>query len=365
MSRNASQAIPPAISHTDRLTVVRWSAIFPVMPHNQFIVGVDLGGTNIVVCAMSADGTQQHGLHDEPTRAHEGTDAVISRMARMVNETVAITMRETGVSREAIRGVGVGAPGPLDREAGIVFVAPNLGWHNVPLRARMTELTGLDAAIDNDANCATFGEWWIGAAKGGRNVIGVTIGTGIGGGLIVDGKLYHGSSDSAGEIGHVTIDQTGRRCGCGNYGCLEAYASGTAIAERAREALAYDQASILPDLVGGDVSKITAATVYEAAATGDAIATEVVRDTARFLGTGLANLLNIFNPDVVVISGGVTQAGEALFGPLRTEIRRRAFKSSVDACRIVPGTLPGTAGVVGAVATFIAQRGAALVPPLS
>jgi len=326
-------------------------------PDSQFIVGVDLGGTNIVVCAMSADGTRQHGLHSEPTAAHEGTDAVIARMARMVNETVAITMREAGVGRDAFRGVGIGAPGPLDREAGIVLVAPNLDWHMVPLRDLMTELTGLPAAIDNDANCATYGEWWIGAARGGRNVIGVTIGTGIGGGLILDGQLYHGSSDMAGEIGHTTIDQTGRRCGCGNYGCLEAYASGTAIAERAREALSYEQTSILPDMVGGDVGKITAATVYAAAAQGDAVATEVVRDTARFLGTGLANLLNIFNPDIVVIAGGVTQAGEALFAPLRAEVRRRAFKPAVEACRIVPGILPGTAGVVGAVATFLAQRG--------
>jgi len=327
------------------------------MPNNQFIVGVDLGGTNIVVCAMSADGSRQHGLHSEPTRAEEGADAVIARMARMVNETVAVTMRETGANTSDFKGVGVGAPGPLDREAGIVLVAPNLGWHMVPLRDKMTELTGLPAALDNDANCATYGEWWIGAAKGGKNVIGITIGTGIGGGLILDGKLYHGSSDMAGEIGHTTIDQTGRRCGCGNYGCLEAYASGTAIAERAREALSFEQTSILREMVGGDVSKITAATVYAAANQGDVVATEVVRDTARFLGTGLANLLNIFNPDVVVIAGGVTQAGEALFGPLRAEVRRRAFKPAVEACRVVPGTLPGTAGVVGAVATFIAQRG--------
>ncbi|MEI6740751.1 MAG: ROK family protein [Gemmatimonadaceae bacterium] len=329
------------------------------MPHSRFLVGVDLGGTNIVVCAMSADGSRQHGLQSEPTQAHEGADAVIARMARMVNETVATTMRETGVDRSAFEGVGIGAPGPLDRAAGVVLVAPNLGWHNVPLRDRMTALTGLPAALDNDANCATYGEWWIGAAKGGRNVIGVTIGTGIGGGLILDGRPYHGSSDVAGEIGHTTIDQTGRRCGCGNYGCLEAYASGTAIAERAREALTLDGASVLRELVDGDISKITAATVYAAANQGDAIATDVVRDTARFLGTGLANLLNIFNPDVVVIAGGVTQAGDALFAPLRTEVRRRAFKFAVDACRIVPGTLPGTAGVVGAVATFIAQRDAA------
>jgi glucokinase len=159
----------------------------------------------------------------------------------------------------------------------------------------------------------------------------------------------------AGEIGHTTVDLTGRRCKCGNYGCLEAYASGPSIAERAREALAGDTASALPAMVGGDLNRLTAATVYDAANAGDAIALEVVRETARFLGTGIANLLNIFNPDVVVIAGGVTQAGDSLFEPLTREVKRRAFKPAVDACRIVAGTLPGTAGVVGAVATFKEQ----------
>lgn len=323
-------------------------------PH-QFIVGVDLGGTNIVVGAMSDDGTQQYGMHSEPTRSEDGADGVILRMARMVETTIGTTMRETGVERAAFQGVGIGAPGPLDRARGVVLLTPNLGWRNVPLRDRMTELTGLRATIDNDANCATYGEFWIGAARGARNVVGMTIGTGIGGGLIFDGKLYHGASDVAGEIGHTTIDQTGRRCGCGNYGCLEAYASGPAIAERAREALAFDQVSILPEMVDNDLERITAQTVYDAAARGDSVAREVVRDTARFLGTGIGNLLNIFNPDVVVIAGGVTQAGDALFEPLRAEARRRAFRPAFDACRIVPGELPGTAGVVGAIATFRAQ----------
>jgi len=325
------------------------------MPHNQIFVGVDLGGTNIVVGAMSDDGSKQYGMHSEPTRAEEGADRVIERMAQMVETAVTTTMRETGAPRSAFQGVGIGAPGPLDRDKGIVLVAPNLKWHDVPLRDRMTALTGLPAAIDNDANCATYGEWWIGAARGGRNVVGITIGTGIGGGLILDGKLYHGSSDMAGEIGHITIDQNGRRCGCGNYGCLEAYASGPAIADRAREALTADGGSILRELVNGDLSRITAQTVYDASSRGDSVARDVVRDTARFLGTGIANLLNIFNPDVVVIAGGVTQAGDALFEPLNAEVRRRAFRSAVDACRIVPGQLPGNAGVVGAVAAFRAQ----------
>ncbi len=325
------------------------------MSHNSLFVGVDLGGTNIVVGAMSDDGSRQFGMHSEPTRSDEGADRVIERMAEMVETTIRTTMRETGSSRGAFKGVGIGAPGPLDREKGIVKVAPNLKWHDVPLRDRMAQLTGLPAAIDNDANCATYGEWWIGAARGGKNVVGMTIGTGIGGGLILDGMLYHGSSDMAGELGHITIDQNGRRCGCGNYGCLEAYASGPAIADRAREALEAQSVSILGELVNGDLSLITAQTVYDAASRGDDIARDVVRDTARFLGMGIANLLNIFNPDVVVIAGGVTQAGDALFVPLRDEVRRRAFRPAVEACRIVPGELPGTAGVVGAVAAFRAQ----------
>jgi glucokinase len=322
----------------------------------QFVIGVDLGGTNIVVGAMSLDGAETHGMHSQPTGATDGADAVIARMIGMVASTISATMVATGVDRAAFVGVGVGAPGPLDRERGMVLLTPNLGWRDVPLRDLIAAGTGLPASLDNDANCATFGEWWIGAARGARNVVGMTIGTGIGGGLILDGRLYHGASDVAGEIGHTTIDQNGRRCGCGNYGCLEAYASGPAIAERAREALAFGEASLLPDMVGGDLSRITAQTVYAAASEGDAVAREVVRDTARYLGTGIANLLNIFNPDVVVVAGGVTQAGEALFEPLRAEVRRRAFKPAVDACRIVPGSLPGTAGVVGAAATFLAQR---------
>ena len=319
----------------------------------RYIVGLDLGGTNIVAGAMPEDGSATFSLRSEATHPEEGADAVVARIARMINTVVAETITETGAKRKDFVGVGIGSPGPLDRDKGIVIVTPNLGWTDFPLRDRVSEAVGLPATLDNDANCATIGEWWQGAARGARNVVGLTIGTGIGGGLILEGKLYHGASDVAGEIGHTTIDSTGRRCKCGNYGCLEAYASGPAIAERAREALESGiDDSILLKLAGGVLENITAQTVYDAAEKGDLVAREVVRETSRFLGTGIANLLNIFNPDVVVIAGGVTQAGASLFEPLRAEVRRRAFKPAVDACRIVPGTLPGSAGVVGAVATF-------------
>jgi glucokinase len=323
----------------------------------QFIVGVDLGGTNIVVGAMSADGKHSYAMRSVPTSSELGAEGVADRIVGVIEGVILDTIAQTNSSRKDFIGVGIGAPGPLDRDKGLVLIAPNLGWRNFPLRDRVAERLNLPATLDNDANCATVGEWWQGAARGGTNVIGITIGTGIGGGLIIDGKLFHGSSDVAGEIGHTTIDLNGRHCKCGNYGCLEAYASGPAIATRAREVLVREEtASLLPSIVNGRLESITAETVYKAAQQGDAVASEIVRDTARYLGVGIANLLNTINADVVVVAGGVTAAGDALFVPLRAEARRRAFRPAVDATRIVPGELPGTAGVVGAVATFKMQH---------
>lgn len=322
----------------------------------QYIVGVDLGGTNIVVGAMPEDGSRELGVRSEPTHAERGAEAVVDRIVSMIAQVISDVIAKHGAKPQDFLGVGIGAPGPLDRENGVVVVAPNLGWRNFPLRDAISERINLPATLDNDANCATVGEWWRGAAQGGENVVGLTIGTGIGGGIVLGGRLYHGSADVAGEIGHTTIDSTGRYCRCGNYGCLEAYASGPAIALRAREALERDEVSMLHKMVDGKLDQLTAATVYEAANKGDALALEVVRDTAKFLGTGVANLLNVLNPDVVVITGGVTRAGDRLFEPLRAEVKRRAFRPAVEACRIVPGKLDGTAGMVGAVATFKQQK---------
>jgi glucokinase len=206
----------------------------PAPTPSKYIIGVDLGGTNIVVGALSEDGSKEFAMRSEPTRADQGADAVVNRMVGLIEAVIEETAAASGARRTDCLGVGVGAPGPLDRARGIVITTPNLGWTNFPLRQVIADRVGLPATLDNDANCATLGEWWLGAARGGRNVVGMTIGTGIGGGLILGGRLYHGSSDMAGEIGHTTVDLTGRRCKCGNYGCLEAYASGPSIAERAR-----------------------------------------------------------------------------------------------------------------------------------
>jgi glucokinase len=321
----------------------------------RYILGVDLGGTNIVVGTVAENASQVLGVRSDATRPEEGADAVVARIAQLCRESMAEAEASGAVAQGAIAGVGIGSPGPLDREKGLVLITPNLGWRNFPLRQRVSDALGLPATLDNDANCAVFGEWWMGAGRGSRYLVGLTIGTGIGGGIVIDGRIYHGASDAAGEIGHTTIDSTGRRCKCGNYGCIEAYASGPAIAARAVEGIEAGAESKLPTYTGGDLTRITAQTVYEAAHDGDDYANEVVRETAKFLGAGVANLINIFNPDTVVILGGVTLAGDRLFTPLRAEVSRRAFKPAVERCRILPGELPGTAGVVGAAATFRAQ----------
>ncbi len=319
----------------------------------RFVLGMDIGGTNLVVGAVAEDGSALHALRSEPTRPEEGSDAVLSRLRAMGRAAMDETRK--AVPGAEFAGVGAGAPGPLDTKRGVVLLTPNLGWVNLPLRQLLQDALGVPARIDNDANCAVLGEWWRGAARGAKQVIGITIGTGIGGGIIVDGRLYHGASDCAGEIGHTTVEVNGRRCKCGNYGCLEAYASGPAIARRAVEAIEAGQTSKLPEYVDGALEKITAQTVYQAAHDGDELAEEVVGDTAKFLGAGIANMINIFNPEIVVVFGGVTYAGERLFGPLRREVAKRAFKPAVAVCRIVPAELTGTAGVYGAARTFIDQ----------
>lgn len=322
----------------------------------RWVVGVDIGGTNVVVGLVPVAGGTPRALRVRSTRSLGTPDDVIGHLARLVEEVVGDGLAEVGGHRDDVIGVGIGSPGPLDLEAGVVLDAFNLGWKDFALRDRVAEAVGLPASLDNDANCATWGEYWQGAGKDVRNLVGVTLGTGIGGGVILGGRLVHGASASAGELGHMTIDFSGRRCKCGNYGCLEAYASGPNIAARAREGIEAGAESILLEMVGGDLERLTALTVYEAILQGDAYAGEVMVETAKLLGAGIANIVNILNPDAVVIVGGVTRAGDYLFAPLRSEVRRRAFKSAERVCRIVPGALPETAGVIGAAGLFLRSR---------
>ncbi len=322
----------------------------------RWILGLDIGGTNVVVGLVPIEGGEPQGLRRLPTLPAAGGEEVVRRAVAAAEDCLGEVLGPDRGRRNQVAGVGIGAPGPLNRKAGILLEAPNLGWRDFPLRKLVSEQLGLPGALDNDANCATYGEWWMGAGRGSSILVGLTLGTGIGGGFVVNGEIFHGASDAAGEFGHTTIDSTGRKCICGNYGCLEAYASGPNIAARAVEGIEAGAQSILSDLVEGDLREITAATVYEGVVLGDSYAHEVMTETAKFLGVGVANLINALNPDAVVIAGGVTRAGDHLFGPLIKEVRKRAFRSAVDACKIVPAALPETAGVIGAAAVFKRER---------
>jgi glucokinase len=322
------------------------------MSDAKWLLGVDIGGTNTSVGLVPAKGGSPVRMLTRSTDSGRGGEAVTD----MVVDMLRTVMSEAGVRPgRDVAGIGIGCPGPLDRASGLVLTTPNLGWKNFPVRDLIAEPLGLPAVLDNDANCATYGEWWMGAGRGVDTLVGLTVGTGVGGGVVLGGRVLHGASDAAGEIGHMTINYGGRRCKCGNYGCLEAYASGPNIAARAVEGIEAGESSTLPDLVGGDLTRITAETVFEAVLAGDELAATVLLETARYLGVGLANLINLVNPEVVVIAGGVTRAGSALLDPLRAEVRRRAFLPAVSACRIVPAELGSEAGVIGAAGVFLAH----------
>lgn len=291
------------------------------------------------------DGGLPTGVRTEPTCPREGPAAVARRIARVVRE---LAVEAGGRFPEDVAGIGAGSPGPLDLDSGTVLETPNLGWRDVPLRDLLTEAVGVPTTLHNDADCAAYGEWSRGAGQGAACLACLTLGTGIGGGVVLGGRVHHGVSGAAGEVGHTCVDVNGRRCGCGARGCVEAYASGLAIAARAVEA-GFRPAGSGP---------VSAEAACRAAAAGDARAARIVSDAGTILGVAVANLVHILNPDVVVLAGGVAKAGEALFAPLRREVRRRAFASAAAACRIVPGALLETAGVVGAAELFKRERAA-------
>lgn len=311
----------------------------------RWIAGVDIGGTNLRVGLVPFAGGRPVAVSSAPTCAARGPAAVVEEVVSMLRMVIA------EVGRANVAGVGIGAPGPLDRSRGVVLETPNLGWRDVPLVDMIASPIGLPVILDNDANCFAFGEWWLGAGRGAERLIGVTLGTGIGGGIILGGAPYRGASDAAGEVGHMSVDYSGRRCACGSRGCVEAYASGSAITARAAEGIARGADSALAAAVG-DPAGITAEMVCKAAAAGDGFATLMIDETARLIGVAISNLIHLLNPDVVVIGGGVAGAGELLFAPLRDEVKHRAFRSAARACRIVQAELPATAGLVGAAGVF-------------
>lgn len=309
---------------------------------SDYAVGIDLGGTNIKGGLVRRDGAVL-SRKSIKTEAEGGAAHVIRRIAALVNGLIA----EAGVAKSSVVGVGVGSPGPLDTKTGIVHRSGNLRWQNVPLCEILQPQVEMSVFLENDANAAAFGEAWVGASRDSQCTVLLTLGTGVGGGIVMGGRLWRGVADAAAELGHMTIKLDGRPCNCGNRGCVEAYASATAVAARMREAVQAGRDSALRKaILSGEA--VDSKRIYEAAVAGDALAREIMEETGRFLGVAVASLVNIFNPDYIVLHGGMVNAGEMLLGPLRAEMAGRCFEVSQRYLRIVPSALRGDAGIIGA-----------------
>jgi len=311
-----------------------------------YIIGVDVGGTDVKVSLNDLKGNfiAKTSL---PTYVPKGEEVVLHQIISAIEEVIKLGE----VTKGEIIGIGVGAPGPLNTKEGIIYHAPNLNWRNLPLKKIIEEGTGIRTWLDNDANLAALGEKVFGVGKDSQNMILLTLGTGIGGGIIIDGKLYRGSDDGAGEVGHMTIEPNGYRCNCGNRGCMEALASAPNMVRRTKEALSAGEESIIPELVGGDLDKIDTKVLATAARKGDKLAEKIWKKTGEYLGIGIGNLINVLSPDMIVLGGGVSHAGDLLLEPIRETLKERAMQA--NPAMIVLAELGNDAGVLGAVALVI------------
>ena len=313
--------------------------------NDDYVVGVDMGGTKILAAVIDAKGeiVQQA---KRATKPKKGPEEVIERITRCIRE--AIDSAELNPSQ--IRAIGIGSPGPLDPETGVIIFAPNLGWSNVPLKAKLEANLSIPTFVDNDVNVGTLGEYAFGAGQGVKNLVGIFVGTGIGGGIILDGKLFHGVNKTAGEVGHMIVEAKGPRCGCGNFGCLEAVASRTAITRDLQKAiLKKGKKSKLTELNGGNLDLIRSKAIARAVKQGDKPTIKVVQRAAKYLGISVASIVHFLNPEMVVLGGGVVEAmGDSLLDPIRHAAAEYALPTTMDGVQIVAATLGDNAGVIGA-----------------
>ncbi len=319
----------------------------PVEPSPDVcVLGLDVGGTKLAAGVVRGDGTVLSRVV-EPSRVDEGPHAMVARHLEMGRKAA----DASGLGWDAIAAVGIACGGPLDPLRGVIQSPLSLpGWDDLPLTRMVSEALERPTVVDNDATLGALAEWWFGAgrSRGVRNLVYLTISTGVGGGLILDGRVYRGAAANAGELGHLTIDYRGRPCACGRRGCVEAYCSGTNIAARAREALASGDASVLRE-----ASPLTARDVADAAAAGDPLARAIWDETTDMLGSAIANILDAFNPELVVLGGGVTRAGAQLLDPVRETGLRLAMPPARNAADVVLAELGDDLGIVSAAAVAL------------
>lgn len=309
----------------------------------EYYVGVDVGGTKILAGVFDA-ALQCLATAKVSTKAQRGADAVIERIARACNEAV----DEADLKLEQVRAVGVGAPGAVDSSAGEVIFAPNLDWRDVPLRKALEKELKVPVAVENDCNLATLGVHVAELKAKPRHLLGVFIGTGIGGGIVINGELYRGFSFTAAEIGHMVIDVEGPKCNCGNRGCWEALASRTAITQQIRTALKNGQKSLLTEMLDGDLDALRSGDLRKALRKGDKLVDRVITDAAEYTGVALGNLANILNPEVIVLGGGLIEAlGDDMLGVIVETAQDYVMPGVLKGVEILASRLGDNAGITG------------------
>lgn len=313
----------------------------------KIVCAVDLGGTKINTGLVTEDGKVIKSVKI-PTNASEGPDAILGRIKKSIHDV----LKMASLSAKDICGIGVGSPGPLDPVEGVVISPSNLpGWNRVPVVQILKDEFGIPVALNNDANSAALGEYIFGSGKGTKNFVYMTISTGIGGGVIIDGKLYSGTNCNAAEVGHATIDFKGPKCNCGNYGCLEVFASGTGLAKIARKAVESGKNTIIKDIAGEQ--PIKAEHVFEAAKRGDEVAKKLLDDEAFYLGIGISNIMMFYNPERIAVGGGMSKQWDILEDRVMEVVKERTLQPLWEVCPVVKAELGDDIGVLGAAALMI------------
>lgn len=315
---------------------------------DRYYIGVDLGGTKIASVLTDSDG-QIVAADKRPTNAAAGAEEVIANIFAGIRRVT------KGVAPESLQGIGIASPGPVDTKHGIIIDAPNLGWKNFAINQVMEAEFKIPCLLENDANAAAIGEWVFGAGKGLRDLIYITVSTGIGGGIICNNQILHGRDGAAGEIGHMIVDTEGPDCKCGRKGCLEAVSSGTAIATAARRLIGQGRPSSILARAQNNPDLINAQIVAEAAAENDSLAKEILDRAIYFLGVGVANLIQIFNPELIIIGGGVSKIGSILYEGVWQVVLKNTFPHTVRDLAIVPPGLGDNCGSIGAAALAVRQ----------
>lgn len=310
----------------------------------KYVVGVDLGGTKIYTALVDLDGNMIKEKTVE-TLVAEGEQAVANR----IMDTIEYVIED--IDKDLIKAIGIGSPGPLDVKKGIIVENSNLPFKNFEIVKVIQERFELPTYLDNDANVATLGEFMFGAGKGSENMVYITVSTGVGGGAVLNGKLYRGSTGNALEVGHMTVSTEGPRCGCGNVGCAESFASGTAIGKRAKEAVTTNVATALKKY-----DNVTSKEVFIEASNGDRVAQEILNTALTYLGITVGNVITNFDPEKVVLGGGVINGGDIVIETVKKEVAARCLKPFVENCSIEKAILGGKAGVLGAAALAITEK---------